>query len=278
MTDKIEKYGNSLLQHGKVNDRIYLMKLAASDLPDLADYIENLAAAQQYSKIFAKIPERLLLFFLARQYSLEVRVEKFFKGSESCCFVAKYFDEARQQVPNKDEILKTVAFCQEKAQLAKVEELDQAYRIKKLDITQAMAMAKIYQRVFASYPFAIFEADYIKQTMQENIAYYGVCKQERIIALASAEIDWGNSNAEMTDFATLPEFRGQNLAYHLLVAMENAVKKQGIKTTYTIARSNTIGINMIFAKNAYTFAGILANNTHIGGNIESMNVWFKSLA
>jgi hypothetical protein len=47
---------------------------------------------------------------------------------------------------------------------------------------------------------------------------------------------------------------------------------------FTIARARSTGMNVTFAKNGYSFAGTLINNTNISGRIESMNVWYKRAA
>ena len=57
----------------------------------------------------------------------------------------------------------------------------------------------------------------------------------------------------------------------------NAAWRKGFSTTYTIARSLSLGMNLTFAKGGYSFAGTLVNNTQISGQIESMNVWYKHL-
>ena len=55
------------------------------------------------------------------------------------------------------------------------------------------------------------------------------------------------------------------------------MKQRGFQTSYTIARSASIGMNITFSKLSYIHAGTLVNNTNIGGQIESMNVWYKTL-
>ena len=85
-------------------------------------------------------------------------------------------------------------------------------------------------------------------------------------------------NTETLDFATLPEWLGNRFARHLLARMEQEMKAKGIKTTYTIARAASPGINSTFGRAGYHFSGRLKNNTNISGSIESMNVWHKSLA
>jgi putative beta-lysine N-acetyltransferase len=96
-----------------------------------------------------------------------------------------------------------------------------------------------------------------------------------IAAVAAVEIDEGANNAEMTEFATLPQWRGMGLAGRLLRHMERKARGRGIKTTYTIARAASPGMNAVCKKNGYHCAGLLKNNTQIGGRIASMTVWYK---
>ena len=48
--DKIEKFSNSLIQHGKNNDRIYLMKLDKQDMPGIFSDLYSLAYENRYGK------------------------------------------------------------------------------------------------------------------------------------------------------------------------------------------------------------------------------------
>jgi putative beta-lysine N-acetyltransferase len=113
--------------------------------------------------------------------------------------------------------------------------------------------------------------------MNENVKYFGIYKNDKLIAASSVEVDRKNKNAEMTDFATDPEHQGNNLSLILLMEMEAEMRKQKIKTVYTIARAFSAAMNITFAKLDYKYSGTLINNTNIGGKIESMNVWYKSL-
>jgi putative beta-lysine N-acetyltransferase len=97
------------------------------------------------------------------------------------------------------------------------------------------------------------------------------------LALASAEIDHKNSNAEMTDFATHPDWRGHGLANLLLQYLEKELQLFEIKTSYTIARATSYGMNICFAQNGYSHSGTLVKNTQIAGGLESMNVWHRHL-
>jgi putative beta-lysine N-acetyltransferase len=95
--------------------------------------------------------------------------------------------------------------------------------------------------------------------------------------VASAEIDNEGKNAEMTDFATDPDYRGKKLGQRLLSTMEKEMKASGIRTLYTIARLQSIPMNKVFLKRQYLYAGTLVRNTNIAGSIESMNVYYKHI-
>ncbi len=113
--------------------------------------------------------------------------------------------------------------------------------------------------------------------MQNHVAYFGAEFDHQLAALASSEMDAENQNVEMTDFATLPPYRGGSLSVVLLEKMESVVQNQSMKTAYTIARAVSVGMNITFARAGYIFSGTLVNNTNISGKVESMNVWYKAL-
>ncbi len=59
--------------------------------------------------------------------------------------------------------------------------------------------------------------------------------------------------------------------------MEIEMKNQGMKTLYTIARLNSIAMNLTFLRSNYKYSGTLIKNTNISGQIESMNVYYKQI-
>jgi putative beta-lysine N-acetyltransferase len=278
MFDTIEKIDHSVVQHGPNSDRIYLMKLSDQDLPDLLDKLDRLAEQQDYSKIFAKAPLPVKEMFASHDYVEEASVPGFYKGQTDGVFLAKYIDPQREREPAQKKIEHIIDLSEEKAKQAEPEIPDGPLTIRPLEESDADALAEVYQEVFESYPFPIHEPDYLLETMASHVAYFGAFDENRLVAAGSAEIDSEAQNAEMTDFATLPDYRGQGLAQQLLVTMEQHMRNRGIKTGYTIARALSAGMNITFAKHGYQFAGTLTNNTHICGGIESMNVWYKSLS
>ena len=126
--------------------------------------------------------------------------------------------------------------------------------------------------------FPIDQADYLERMMQENLVYFSISQEQALMAAAALEIDFENENCEMTDFATLPQFRGRGLAGGLLRRLDEKAVGYGLKTAYTIARADSVAMNSVFFQSGYSYAGRLVNNTQIAGRIRNMNVWYKRLA
>jgi putative beta-lysine N-acetyltransferase len=277
MEDRIETIGKgSIIQHGKLNNRIYLIKLGKKEGPDILDVLKRMAAENAYTKIFCKVPEWAAPLFIADGYMTEAMIPRFYQGNEAAFFMAKYTDSDRlmkletQSLEALSDLLKSVPGNEKIAKKGK-------YKLRKLGTEDVAQITDLYRNVFLSYPFPIHNPGYILKTMKANVRYFGAVKKGKLVAVASAEIDQEGRNAEMTDFATDPEFRGQKLGQLLLMKMEKEMEAQHMKTLYTIARLKSIPMNKVFLKHQYQYAGTLLSNTNISGSIESMNIYYKHL-
>lgn len=277
MNDIITTFGDSILQHGKLNDRIYLMKLSKKDIPNIMEYLDELALAQGYSKIFAKVPVSAKDHFMKNNYLPEAFIPRFYDGKEDAYFMGKFFSSSRMIDNRIKEINNVLNFVGSRKYDDLYFDLPDGYSFKICDKSQVSRMAEVYRMVFETYPFPIFDSQYIMKTMDENIIYYSIWKNNKIVSLSSCEMDIHSHNVEMTDFATLPEFRGNGFAVYLLNKMEDEMKKRKMKIAYTISRALSYGMNLTFAKMNYEYSGTLLNNTNISGSFESMNVWYKFL-
>ena len=276
MFDKIEKLGNSLIQHGKSNNRIYLLKPNVDDVSILISELDSLANKNGYTKIFVKISTGLLPAFVLNNYVVEAFIPKFYKGETDCVLASKFLDEERYVKP--DVLLTDLTRLLNLKRHFSRKGLPSGLHISMLSEDDVEAAAEVFKVVFDSYPFPVYDPAYLLQTMRSNMAlYFGVWAGNRLVGISTSETDFDNRNAEMTDFAVLHEYRGNGLALHLLLYMEKAVKEKGIKTVYTIARLTEPGMNLTFIKGGYKYSGTLINNTNIGGSIESMNVFYKHL-
>ncbi|RZN33632.1 MAG: putative beta-lysine N-acetyltransferase [Methanosarcinales archaeon] len=276
-SDKIERLGNSRIQHGTFNDRIYLMKLSCSDYPDIISRLNNLAEYQGYSKIFAKVPESAGSLFRKNEYIVEASIPSFYDGEETGLFLGKFLQKDRQNPSDRKTMRSVLKTAEEKAVLSDSPALPEEMQWRICRPDDAEEMAEAYRRIFETYPFPIHDPDYLRETMSENIVYFAVECDGKIVSLASSETCKEDHHVEMTDFATLNEYRRNGLATFLLSVMEEEMQRQGLKLSYTIARALSYGMNITFSRMGYQYSGTLLNNTNISGRFESMNVWYKFL-
>ena len=279
MHDKIEKLSNgTILQHGKLSDRIYIMKLEDKDASNILDTLSELSLDNNYSKIFCKIPQWVVPLFLSDGYRVEAIIPKFYNSDEDVFFVSKFLTNERLLNIDDVKLEYFSLFLKEFDKTAvKPKKLSKDLNIEKLESSDVEAITQLYLEVFETYPFPIHNPGYIFKTMQEDVHYFGIKKEGKLLAVASSEVDSKGKNAEMTDFATSKKHLGNGYAGILLKTMQKEMKNMGIKTLYTIARLSSLGMNKTFLNANYTYSGTLINNTNISGSIESMNVYYKHL-
>ena len=278
--DTVERFHGALIQHGSFNDRIYLMKINDADPDELVSSLLEKAQTNGYTKVLAKVPRSNSNAFLNAGYRKEAEIPGFYAGKEDALFLCYYLSKNRILERNSAEIEKIYKLSKQK-QVAResviTQPLDVKLTMQNMSKDDVHRMAELYSCVFPSYPFPIVDSNYLLETMESHVDYFGIETGSKLVALSSLEKDIKNKNAEMTDFATLPEWQSRGVAKHLLVHMEEQAKPKGILTAYTIARAESPGMNIVFTKNAYRYGGRLTNNTNISGHIESMNIWYKSL-
>ncbi|NCC24272.1 MAG: putative beta-lysine N-acetyltransferase [Deltaproteobacteria bacterium] len=274
--DTIERFGNSVVQHGPVNDRVYLMKLDRNDMPGIIDRIEALGRRHGYTKLFARVPGHAAVEFEAQGFTREAFVPGMFRGRSNGCFMSKYREKGRAETENGRQIEKILELTENV--LVQKAGKPSPGRVVKLGPTDCESLANLYASVFDSYPFPIFDPDWLAKAMGSDVIFFGIHDDRgRLAAAASAELDRSWRCAEMTDFATRPKWRGKGAAGALLTRMEMDAREEEVLTAYTIARAQSPGMNIVFARAGYEHGGTLLNNTQIGGSLESMNVWYKSL-
>ena len=273
--DTVTELLGATIQHGKLNDRIYLMSLREAEPTHLIPAMKSLANAEGYTKIFAKVPASKAAPFYDAGFRREAEVAGFFNGREDAVFVCAYLDEERRVSPVQKEIDAVASHATHVERIALAPLTGVTLRqATEADIPQ---MAALYRTVFRSYPFPIHDPGYLRETMTSHVDYFLVEENKTVAALSSAEMDLDNRNVEMTDFATHEAYRGRRLAVHLLAHMEQAMKARGMACAYTIARAISYPMNLTFARLGYDHGGLLTNNTNISGQIETMAVWHKRL-
>ncbi|MDF2820282.1 MAG: Acetyltransferase family protein [Clostridiales bacterium] len=277
MLDSITEIGKSIVHHGKSNNRIYLMSLDDSDLPNIIKKLDDLANENRYTKIIAKVPKYASELFEGSGYVNEAIIPEFYNGKEDAYFLSKYLDENRITDTFENYCNQVYEWAKSKDMGQDMKPFGESFSCRVVTDKDLDDMVLVYQETFKTYPFPIHDKSYLLKTMNENVIYFGIWIKGELVAVSSIEAAKGYSNAELTDFATLKAYRGQGYASYLLAEMEKTMKELGFHTAYTIARAKSYGMNITFSKKGYQYAGRLINNTNISGNIESMNVWYKIL-
>jgi putative beta-lysine N-acetyltransferase len=259
------------------NQRIQVLDYEAQDPEMMIRGLVSEAHLRGYGKIFVKAPafdqEALEDAGMVREAS----ITGYFSG-QPAVVMSLYLRDDRMERPyqsEQDEILEAIV---SRPPDSAVPNLPDGYRMVIAGDVDLEELAELYQKVFDSYPFPITDPDYLLSTMQSHVIYRIVRDAEGfVVAAASAETSRRYRNAEMTDFATLPNQRGLGLAQHILAALEDDMADLAIPNVYTIARARSFGMNRVFYNRGYERTGTLVNNCHISGQFEDMHVWGKTL-
>ncbi|WP_034672038.1 putative beta-lysine N-acetyltransferase [Ectobacillus panaciterrae] len=246
------------------------------NVPDLVKKTEMLAQEYQYTKLIIKARQEHLYSFLHAGYTIEAVVNGYFQGSDAF-FVTRYNSQDRRNSlywSKGDEIVAAVF----KTDTVKEKMIPEGYIIRKAAKADAGKLAGLYGQVFQIYPTPLNEAAYVEKTMEEGTVYWVYEKDGIIVSAASAEIDFSQRNAELTNCATLEDHRKHGLMKELLKQLEKDLRSQSVYCAYTIARSLSYGMNAAFWQLGYTYTGRLTNNCYIFNKLEDMNVWVKDLS
>lgn len=258
-----------------INQRIKIINYQGSSLTCLTDRLESLARESKIGKIIFICPEEYRDQAEQSKFILEGEIPGYFKGKTALCY-SFYTDKMRAKsvfIDQEDQIIQKVTSDNDFDQGGI--ELPVGYQIREVKETEVDKLVSLYREVFISYPSPLLEPGYVRQVMKENVFFLAVYKDEELISAGSAEIDFKNSNAEITDLATYKKVRGMGLATVIITALEKEMQRRKLESLYSLARAGIPGVNRVFCKLGYQYRGRMINNCHIGGRYEDMNLWVK---
>lgn len=275
--DKLEILQGAHLQHGPLNDRVYLMKLREADPRFVVETVQRRMETHDYGKAFARLPVDRINEFLAAGYKEEARIPGFYPDGRDQVFLGWFRDSERSQDPQAELVETIRRESIERQRNAADPVIPDGVILRKATPADVQGMAVVYREVFASYPFPIHDPEWLLETMASHVHYFLAEENGQILAVSSAETDPLLKTSEMTDFATLPVTRGRGFASRLLSIMEVEMQALNYRLFFTIARAVSRGMNFTFARSGYQFGGTLCLNTQISGQLESMNIWYKTV-
>ncbi|MGG2024947.1 putative beta-lysine N-acetyltransferase [Gottfriedia sp. S16(2024)] len=242
----------------------------------LIERIEKLAKENKFTKLIIKARSEHLYAFLQSGYMIESALKGYFQGSDGF-FVTKYASQDRRNSlywAAGDDILDAVL----KSDRSKEKVIPDGYVLRRAEKSDSNKLAKLYGQVFKVYPTPLNESTYVEKTMDEGTIYWVYEKDGNIVSAASAEVDFSQRNAELTNCATLEEHRKHGLMKELMKKLEQDLVSQSVYCSYTIARALSYGMNAAFHQLGYKYTGRMTNNCYIFDKLEDMNVWVKDLS
>jgi len=240
----------------------------------------HLMCHHSFEKLIFYIRKDLLLHFLTAGFSLEAILPRYFNGSDAY-IVTKYFSKKRRISINwekEDEIIRSLHQDENEISSKFLETTSPPFTLRKAITSDAKKLACLYQEVFKIYPTPLDDEEYIIHLLKGSSVYYVIEENNEIISAASVDINYAFHNAELTDCATLPQYRGYGFMKSILKKLEQELVNNGIFCAFSIARSLSFGMNACFHNLGYTYTGRLINNCYIYDKLEDMNVWVKDLS
>lgn len=257
------------------NKRLKVLDYTLEDCDTFCQYLDAMANHYDLTKIIMVARQQDWQSLFRRGFILEALHPSFFKG-EPGYHLSKFLSADRRTSLLWDEeetVLKQVF------QLSPQQKsLEPGFQLRAANTEDVPALAHLYAKVFETYPTPMDNPDYIEKVMQANTHFQIIEYKGSIVSAASLDIDWHTQSAELTDCATLPEYRGQSLMTHLVSRLEKEALDLGLITVYTIARATSVGINAVFFRHGYSYYGRFVNNCEICCQLEDMNLWSKRLA
>lgn len=248
------------------------------DVQEVVKFAVMKAEQWKCEKLIMKVRNEDLSIFIEKDFILEAMVDKYFSGN-TMYFMCKYFSAERRKSGTWVEENKILASVVENAALKNNVEkpLPSQLQLKVCDASDSSSLALLYDVVFKVYPVPMNDKDYVKKSIESGNVFLAFYDGEKAISAVCGEVNRHYHNAEITDCATLPEYRQYGLMQKLLRELENELYRNHIFCLYSIARARSYGMNAAFSRLQYKYRGRLVNNCIIFEGMEDMNVWVKLL-
>lgn len=258
-----------------VNKRVKIIDFNNISVQNLKRII-HFSSKQHLGKIICNCDIESFEIFVHAGFELEGKIDGYFKGKDAFCM--SYFISSDRKICSnfsKKELL--VKQCLDVQNTFIHHDNSSKYCIRNAIKSDIEDMIKLFSTVFSKYPSPIYDKEYLKQTMNEKVLYKVAVHNGKIIGVASADMDKENLNAEITDCATYPDYRGNGILSNIIYSLESNLKHMGFISLYSLSRAINPGINIVLSKHNYKFTGRLINNCNICGIFEDMNIWVKNI-
>ena len=257
----------------KYSRRVWVFDYLLKDAAAMTGRLNEVAISHGLEKIILPASSKDREVLEEQGFICEGQVPSFFNG-RTACFMVYYTDVKRgySVTTALEQVIRAEIMARDITDRGRLV-LPPGFRCRESRPADLPALAKLYRQVFASYPTPVGNVDYLAATAGKSAYYRLITWQGKLVSAAAGELDDTNNNAEMTNCATLPEFRGKGLMHYLLNELDQQCARKGIACRYTLARAGSYGMNLVFYRLNYRYGGTLINNCHIAGGFENMNIW-----
>lgn len=273
---KVQKSGYSItFTLDQLNKRVRVDDYLGHFSSCVSEALQAVTAISAEKLIF-KARKEHASYLIQQGFVYEAKIDHYYLGSD-CYLLVKYFTNERRNSEHwikEDQILEDIFTRVKKGAL---QSPPRSLTLRKAEEADASLLAGLYRAVFKVYPTPMNDPDYIKKSMQENTIFYIYVNEGQIVSAASAELNRFYHNAEITDCATLPEFRQFGLIKNLISKLEDELSNLQIYCVYSIARALSFGMNAALHQQHYEYRGRLTNNCYIFDKLEDMNMWVKQI-
>ncbi len=259
------------------NKRIQVLDYDGPDIKGMVKRLDYLAEKNNFGKVFLKASSEDWEKFLYEGYILEGIFKYYYRG-DNAYSLAKFFSQERRisyDIEDENEILKQAIETPQSVEVNT--NLPEGYELRYATREDLGEIAAVYDKVFETYPIPLNQRMYLERLMDSDVFFMVITNQDKIVSVASADMNKNQLNCEMTDCATLPEERGKGLMSILIFALEEEMKKHNMICLFSLARAKSQGMNTVFHRHGYSYGGRLVKNCDIFGNYEDMNIWVKKL-
>lgn len=256
------------------NNRLKILSFKNITHANIYNFID-IAKENKLSKVICFVDKENYTTFLEAGFVQEGYINSYYNGNTAFC-MSYFTDLNRFNITNQKEenqILQKIMLSCKKPSSKK--NLD--FKIKTATIDDIEKMIILFKNTFSTYPSPVLSEGFLKKCINSNVLYKVAYLENELIGIASADIDYANSNAEITDCATNIDYRGNGILSSLINELEKELKEKGIITAFSLCRAIHPSINYVLYKHNYTYCGRLNSNCNICSNYEDMNIWTKNL-
>jgi len=259
------------------NRRVKVYQLPQEDIfAEVKDTIENLAQDHQCDKIIFYSKEDEIKMLDQINCEKEGTITGFFQGEDAHIY-SLFLNKKRNNPIAWEEEQKVMEIVNQDTKTVTEIDLPSEYTMRHAQLKDAKRMAELYDEVFETYPTPMHEPEFIEEMMHNHVYFTIIEHKGELVSACSADLFPEFNAAEMTDCATLPEYRGKGLLSQQFIHIEKKMEDMGVHTLFSYSRAVSVGMNLINSRHGYSFGGRMLQNSNISGRFEDMNIWVKNL-